>query len=158
MTSCNSLRNILHETSCNECERPLKGMKYTAGQAAKAVGVATATITRALKSGKISGQKNDNGAWVIDPAELHRVFPPIAQKETERPFVKSNESHFARGEKPSEYVAMEREVQILREALNDAREDRDKWRDMAERLSIAPPNHDREEKPTRWKLWQLFSK
>ena len=32
-------------------------MKYTAGQAAKAVGVATATITRALKSGKISGQK-----------------------------------------------------------------------------------------------------
>lgn len=154
MISCKALRNLLHETHCNEHERPLKGMKYTAGQAAKATGVATATITRALKSGKISGQKNDNGAWVIDPAELHRVFPPIAQISTEKGFVKSNETHRERGDNPLEYDAMMREVQTLRDALNDAREDRDKWRDMAERLSIAPPKYNLDEKPSRWKLWR----
>lgn len=130
-------------------------MKYTAGQAAKAVGVSTATITRALKSGKISGQKNDSGAWVIDPAELHRVFPPIALHEPARPFVKSDANHRERDEKPHEDGAMQREIQILREALNDAREDRDKWRDMAERLSIAPPTNKNDAQNTK-KQWLSF--
>lgn len=117
-------------------------MKYTAGQAAKATGVATATITRALKSGKISGQKDESGAWVIDPSELHRVFPPLAQKDYASPSVKGIETPRATHERPPETSALEREVQTLREALSDAREDRDKWRDMAERLSLtSQPQH-----------------
>jgi len=129
-------------------------MKYTAGQAAKATGVATATITRALKSGKISGQKDNNGAWMIDPAELHRVFPPVSLKEHEKAFMKHDATQHAIDERPYESSALQRELQVLRETLADVREDRDKWRDMAERLSIAPPKHDLEEKPTRWKLWR----
>lgn len=54
-------------------------MQYTAGDAAKATGKNIATITRAIKSGKISATKDGAGAWRIDPAELHRVFPPLAQ-------------------------------------------------------------------------------
>ena len=54
-------------------------MQYTAGQAAKAVGKNIATITRAIKSGKISASKDDAGSWRIDPAELHRVFPAVTQ-------------------------------------------------------------------------------
>ena len=84
--------------------------------------------------------KNDNGAWVIDPAELHRVFLPIAPQEPKMPFVKNDASHRERIESLTESDATQREIQILREALKDAREDRDKWRDMAERLSIAPPS------------------
>lgn len=114
-------------------------MKYTAGQAAKATGVATATITRALKNGKISGQKDESGAWVIDPAELHRVFPPLSQKDPESLPVKGLATPRAIPETTTETSALEREVQTLRDALSDAREDRDKWRDMAERLSLAPP-------------------
>ena len=53
-------------------------MKYTAGQAATATGLSTATITRAIKKGKISAVKDGAGAWSIDPSELHRVFPPLA--------------------------------------------------------------------------------
>lgn len=49
-------------------------MKYTAGQAAQAANVSTATITRAIKSGKISAVKDHSGAWQIEPIELHRVF------------------------------------------------------------------------------------
>jgi hypothetical protein len=54
-------------------------MQYTAGQAAKAVRKNIATITRAIKSGKISASKDAGGAWRIDPAELHRVFPIAPQ-------------------------------------------------------------------------------
>lgn len=54
-------------------------MQYTAGDAAKATGKNIATITRAIKSGKISASKDESGAWRIAPAELHRVFPPLAQ-------------------------------------------------------------------------------
>ncbi len=114
-------------------------MKYTAGQAAKATGVATATITRALKSGKISGHKDENGAWIIEPSELHRVFPAISPQEHEIPAAKGDETSNATPERAGEISAMEREIQMLRDALDDAREDRDRWRDMAERLSLAPP-------------------
>jgi len=132
-------------------------MKYTAGQAAKATGVATATITRALKSGKISGQKDNNGAWIIDPSELHRVFPPVSLKEHEKPSMKQNATPYEMNERSSEGNALQREIQVLRETLSDVREDRDKWRDMAERLSIAPPTTSKADAKilhSRWKFWR----
>lgn len=130
----------------------MQGMKYTAGQAAKATGVATATVTSALKSGKISGRKDENGSWEIDPAELHRVFPPVSQKDHESHSVKHSATPHETPERAGEINALEREVQTLRDALGDAREDRDKWRDMAERLSLAPPP-PQVEQPRRWWRW-----
>jgi chromosome segregation ATPase len=49
-------------------------MVYTLGQAAKATGKSKSTILKAIKSGRVSGKKNENGDWEIDPAELHRVY------------------------------------------------------------------------------------
>ena len=109
-------------------------MKYTAGQAAKAAGISKATITRALKSGKISGVKDDSGAWTIDPAELHRVFPPVADEPHETRIMQRS----ATPEKQNETGVLERENQMLREALAEARQERDRWHQIAERLSIAP--------------------
>jgi len=61
--------------------RPLKlaighGMVYTLGEAAKATGLTKSGIAKAIKSGRVSANRNDNGSYTIDPAELHRVFPP----------------------------------------------------------------------------------
>ena len=128
-------------------------MKYTAGQAAKATGVATATITRAIKSGKISGRKDENGSWEIGPAELHRIFPPVSRKDPESAFVKQDAISHETHERGGEVKALEREVQTLRDALSDAREDRDKWRDMAERLSLTPPSPQAEQ-PRGWWPWR----
>src|SRR3954453_6197480 len=51
---------------------------YTLGTAAKACGVSKTTIHRAIRSGRISARAKDDGqGYEIDPAELHRVFPPI---------------------------------------------------------------------------------
>lgn len=110
-------------------------MKYTAGQAAKAAGVATSTITKALEKGKISGIKDDNGAWQIDPAELHRVYPPKAAQASESSSIERDE----RPEKEAENRGLERLVATLQEQIRDLREDRDGWRQQAERLSLKLP-------------------
>jgi hypothetical protein len=54
-------------------------MKFTLNQAAREVGLAKATLWRAIKSGKISASKDLNGVYEVDGAELFRVF----QKETD---------------------------------------------------------------------------
>jgi hypothetical protein len=51
---------------------------HTLGTAAKATGLNKSTVLRAIKSGKVSAAKNEHGEWQIDPAELHRVYPPVA--------------------------------------------------------------------------------
>ena len=109
-------------------------MKYTAGQAAKATGVSTATISRALKNGKISGFKDANGTWSIDPSELHRVFPPLADAIAETATLKDN----ATPVKDTGTAVLELEIQMLRDALSreqeissDLKEDRDRWRAQA---------------------------
>ena len=53
-------------------------MPYTLGQAAKATGKNKATIFQAIKSGKLSAIKDDLGRYAIDPAELHRLYPPVS--------------------------------------------------------------------------------
>lgn len=51
---------------------------YTIGTAAKATGKAKSVISRAIKEGKISATKKEDGTYSIDPAELHRVYPPVS--------------------------------------------------------------------------------
>jgi hypothetical protein len=57
-------------------------MHLSLGQAAKETGMDKSTISRAIKSGKLSATRKENGGYEIDPAELFRVFAP-ASKETE---------------------------------------------------------------------------
>ena len=52
-------------------------MAYTLGQAAKATGLSKPTLSDAIKKGRISASKDDFGRYQIDPAELHRVYPPL---------------------------------------------------------------------------------
>jgi hypothetical protein len=53
-------------------------MGYTLGQAAKAVGMSKTSILRSIKAGRISTGRDEFGQWAIEPCELHRVYPPLA--------------------------------------------------------------------------------
>lgn len=54
-------------------------MAYTLTQAAKAIGRNKTTVLRAIKSGKISAIRDEaSGSWLIEPAELHRVYAPAS--------------------------------------------------------------------------------
>jgi hypothetical protein len=56
-------------------------MKFSLGQAAKETGLDKSTISRAIKSGRLSAQRKDGGAYEIDPAELFRVFSPASKAQ-----------------------------------------------------------------------------
>jgi len=66
-------------------------MPYTLVQAAEAAGCNRSTILRAIKAGRISATRDDTTqAWLVEPAELHRVFPAVSpegaqQAAPERP-------------------------------------------------------------------------
>ena len=55
----------------------------TLGEAEKEVGVTKSTISRAIKDGRLSANRNEHGHYQIDPAELFRVYPPNSQHDQE---------------------------------------------------------------------------
>jgi len=57
---------------------------YTIATAAAAVGRAKTAIMRAIDAGRIPVSQTDNGEVQIDPADLHRVYPPL-RKDGARP-------------------------------------------------------------------------
>ena len=83
-------------------------MPYTLGEAAKATGKSKPTIQRAIKNSLISAARNEDGSYAIDPAELHRVFPPVSCTSNVIPDMKQSEPH-----------PLQREVEVLRERLAD---------------------------------------
>jgi hypothetical protein len=87
-------------------------MVYTVGQAAKATGKSKPTISRAIKTGALSATKNEDGSYTIDPAELHRVFPPLPSSSNDNPKI-------LRSETPALQVTLQREIELLRERLSD---------------------------------------
>lgn len=56
-------------------------MEYSLSKAATVTGKGKSTIHRAIKSGKLSARRHDNGSYSIDAAELYRVFPKGNPKE-----------------------------------------------------------------------------
>ena len=90
-------------------------MKLSASQAAKETGKSIPTITRAIKSGKLSADKTDTGGFEIDPAELFRVFPPLTRAANDTPEMLGSETQNV----TSSNSALEVEVKMLRERLTD---------------------------------------
>lgn len=56
--------------------------KISLREAVKHFDVSRPTLQKALKIGKISGQQDDLGHWLIDPSELARVYAPRGSQET----------------------------------------------------------------------------
>ena len=113
-------------------------MKYSLSDAAKATGKNKTTIQRAIKNGKISADKGSSGAYEIDPAELHRVFPPAtAQRDaqhhknndTQQPavvFQTNALAHISELEKElavaqSRSISLEEQRQQMSETIEDLR-------------------------------------
>lgn len=57
-------------------------MKLSAKEAGDLVGLSKAGVIKAIKSGRISGQKNLDGEWQVDTSELLRVYEPIPTVHT----------------------------------------------------------------------------
>ena len=119
-------------------------------EAAAATGVNRSTIYRAWKAGRLSAARTDTGQIEVDPAELFRVFPPVASQQGAHDAVPHGAQANATDNNALHDNALEAEVQLLREMLDAMREDRNAWRDqaskeredrreLAQRLALAAP-------------------
>jgi excisionase family DNA binding protein len=112
-------------------------MVYTLGEAAKATSKSKATISKAIKNGRISAHKDETGTFHIDPSELHRVYPPaVSSDQMETP---ANTS--ARTDIDGTIRELQARLEAAHERLSDKetviadlREDRDRWRQQASAL------------------------
>lgn len=102
--------------------------KLSASQAAKAVGKSVPTITRAIKSGKLSAMKLDGGGYEIEASELFRVWVAVTHEGDVTPTMLGRET-------PNVTSALEREVELLREMLDAAKADRDSWKEQAQKIT-----------------------
>src|SRR5262245_3881325 len=58
-------------------------MQFTIGQAARETGKSKSTISKSVKNGTISAEKQPDGSYQIDAAELFRVFPRKGEEPAE---------------------------------------------------------------------------
>lgn len=86
-------------------------MSYTLGEAAKATGKSKPTIQRAIKSGKISAKKKEDGSYVIEPSEVHRVYPLKQGNGCVSVDMKQDET-------VSDTSALQGEIEVLRRELD----------------------------------------
>lgn len=136
-------------------------MPYTLGQAAKATGKSKPTIQRAIKNGVMSAAKAADGSYSIDPAELHRVFPPVtAQSNDPNPLVTPDHS--------AELARLQATVNGLERLCRQVEGERDSLREQNVRLTglltdqrpqptpaAAPPVPIASAKPS-WAWWWPF--
>lgn len=128
-------------------------MPYTLAEAAVACGLDKSTVRRAVRAGRISGTKDDLGVWHVEPAELHRVFPPASRTDDD---TTATPLHA-----PSD-AATDILVDELRAIIRagerreeDLRQERDRWRiafENTQRL-LSPPVHHGAPAPAapRWR-------
>lgn len=114
--------------------------KLSASQAAKRVGVSTPTISRAIKSGKISAEPNPKGGWFIDPSELKRVYGDTPVTSNAKPHTSQTELHTENRVLQVQLEAKSEKIADLERQLAKAEAATDEWKSQAQTLAIANQN------------------
>lgn len=114
-------------------------MIFTLRTAALHTGTSKSTILRAIKSGRLSANRLEDGTYEIDAAELERVYPAERMKQRGADAMEHHAPAAEAVTQASATAALEAQLEGLREILrrsdamaDELRQDRDKWRNMAE--------------------------
>ncbi len=127
-------------------------MSYTLAAAATATGLNKTTILRAIKSGKISGRIDEHGHWHLEPAELHRVYAPVAglAESSGAPQRDAAFEAVAAAELKFKVALAEQRLSELKEDLEDMRSQRNAWQAQAERLALTDQRAQQEQQSRWW--------
>lgn len=121
--------------------------KLSLSQAAKLTSKSKSTINRAIKTGKLSATRHEDGTYSIDPAELARAFDLEPLEGSKRRDADPDGTRLL-----ERITALEAMLNREREISADLKEDRDRWRQQAtalltdQRLSVS--------KRTSWWPWR----
>lgn len=140
-------------------------MEFTLGTAAKELGITKPTLSKAIAKGKLSATRREDGSYSIDAAELFRYrdanqhrYPP----ETGQPLqTETGGIPLETGKETISYSALkdvleakneaererirreelEKRLALLNSVLDDMKQERDHWRETANRalLTYQPP-------------------
>jgi hypothetical protein len=118
-------------------------MSFDLASAAAATGVAKSSVLRAIKAGRISATRDDNGRWHVEPVELFKIFPPLP------PTQPTTHQHGAPDRVTQLLEDQVAELRIMlanmRQREADLQRDRDHWRtafENTQRLLPAPAHQD----------------
>ena len=130
-------------------------MGITLKEASEQVGVTRQTLMKAIKSGRVSGEKSSNGEWRIEPVELFRVWPAV--KGVQPPLhahLTANDTLGAPHANDEIVVLLKEQIDLLRSQLDDVRADREDiradrnhWRQIAERGLLTDQRPPSEQMP-----------
>ena len=96
-------------------------MGYSLAEAARASGKSKMTIQRAIKGGKISASRNEDGSYDIDPAELHRTFPVVSGDDP-------NTGNTGYDDTPSDVKMLQLEIKVRDEKIASLQAERERER------------------------------
>ena len=134
---------------------------YTLNQAAKATGKSKSTISDAIKKGKVSAMKDNHGSWQIDPAELHRVYPPMSAEQNTEPHQPNNSEHLTEHSNSVQNIIRIKELEaqlesekkenaLLKDMLSDVKDERNKWQKQAQTLLLTQGENRGDRPQTLW--------
>jgi hypothetical protein len=130
----------------------------TLSEAAKETGLSRTAIFKAIQSGRLSASKNDNGHFLIDPAELFRVYKPV-NKQVNIESVLTSEQRVTAETTELLTKILERERAQLLAQIEDLKTDRDHWRKQATMLLTHQPEHKPEPEQHKSRLLEkLFGR
>jgi hypothetical protein len=72
-------------------------------------------IIKAIKTGKLSAEKDVNGEWAIEPVELFRVYQPVSNGHAP---VDAEDSASERQGTPEITPSAQREIELLHEMIS----------------------------------------
>jgi hypothetical protein len=103
--------------------------EMTLSQASEWAGKTRSTVFKTIKSGRLSARRTDVGQWMIDPAELARVYP--AGDKGNISGNSAGERHDT-GRETGETEALKQVNALLQEQVRDLRTERDRLLDVVE--------------------------
>lgn len=133
-------------------------MSISLSEAATAVGMYKSSVLRAIKAGKISATKDEHGEWRIEPAELHRVYPPVAESEAKNGATRQD----ATATLQAQITGLREVGELLRQQLDATRVECDRWKAQADKWQLQAEHVARlltdarpqpETKPQSWWGW-----
>ena len=126
-------------------------MHYTLGTAAKATGKSKPTIQRAIKTGRLSAVRKTDGSYEIDPAELHRVFPPLPLGGDGDVTMKQSVTPGVTGLFQAELAGLRGELEQVKSERDDLRRRLDS--EAEERRKLTAMLTDQRPPRRRWWFW-----
>jgi hypothetical protein len=106
----------------------------TLGQAARLTGKGKTTLTRAIKAGRLSATRTEDGMYAIDPSELARAYDVTPEGAPAVHHATPVDSETA-----TRLAVAEAELRSARDMIAELQQARDDWKAQAERLALTAP-------------------